>query len=173
MKTYAFGCALAASVLLSAGCGPSGSDNSNLSSTNQTAQNIQGDLSNAWQSTKESSSNAWDHVKSSMQSTGDYTYEHKDAFVAKTKAELDALDVKIQEWSDKAANAADSAKADAQAKLQDLRSQRGVLNQKFEAVKKSTDADWNDVKAGFENSYDSTTNSVRQAWQWLSDKVGS
>jgi ElaB/YqjD/DUF883 family membrane-anchored ribosome-binding protein len=173
MKMNIMAGALVASAFLAMGCNRSRSEDTGAGAATQTAQNIQGDLSNAWEKTKETTTNAWDKAKSSVQSTGDYTYSNKDAFLARTKADLDKLDAKIQEWSDKAVNAADSAKADAQARLQDLRAQRGVLDQKYQAVKNSTDANWDQVKAGFENSYDNMTNSMHQAWQWLNDKLGT
>jgi BMFP domain-containing protein YqiC len=154
------------------GCSQS-SDNTATGTTNQTAQNVGNDLSNAWQKTRETTTNAWDSVKNSVQSTTDYGYDHKDVYVAKARADLDAVDRKIQEWSDKAANAADSTKAAAQAKLQDLRARRATLEDKYQAVKNSSAANWDDVKTGFENAYDGMTNSVKQAWQWLNDKVSS
>jgi hypothetical protein len=106
-----------------------------------------------------------------VQSAADYTYAQKDAFLVKARAGLDDLDRQIQKWSDKAATAAYSAKADAQAKLQDLRAQRAKLDGVFQSVENSTAADWNAVKDGFKDSYDGMTNSVQQAWQWLSNKL--
>ena len=126
---------------------------------------------NAWASVKEGTSNAWADVKESMQPTADYTYDKKDAFVAAAKADLDALDQKIKEFSDKVATASGSVKADAQTKLLELRDKRPVLNQKLDAVKNATEADWNDTKTAFQNSYDDVKNSLKQAWQWLTDKL--
>ncbi len=128
---------------------------------------------NAWSNLKEGTANAWADIKDSMQSTKDYTYDKKDAFVASASADLDTLDQKIKALSDKAATASDSVKADAQIKLQELRDKRAVLNQKLDAVKNATEADWNDVKTAFQNSYDDVKTSLKQAWQWLNDKLSS
>jgi hypothetical protein len=129
--------------------------------------------SNAWSNVKEGTSNAWADIKDSAQTTKDYTYDKKDAFVASASADLDALDQKIKELSDKAATASDSVKADAQTKLQDLRDKRAVLDKKLDDVKNATEADWNDTKIAFQNSYDDVKNSLKQAWQWLHDKLNS
>jgi hypothetical protein len=128
---------------------------------------------NAWANTKEATSNAWVDIQDSFQKTKDYTYDKKDAFVAGASADLDALDQKINELSDKAATASDSVKADAQVKLQELRDKRAVLDQKLDAVKNATEADWNDTKTAFQNSYDDVESSLKQAWQWLNDKLNS
>jgi len=140
--------------------------------TNLAVQSAGINFSNAWQNTKQAGGNAWNGVKSSVQSATDYTYDHKDAFLAAARTNLANLDQQLQEWSDKAVNAVDSAKADAQAKLQDLRAQRAKLDGVFQSVENSTDANWSEVKAGFKDSYDTMTNSVGQAWQWLNAKLG-
>jgi hypothetical protein len=142
----------------------------------ETATNAWSDVkegtSNAWANTKEATTNAWADAKDSWQ-TNDYAYDKKDAFVADAKADLDALDQKIKDWSDKVANSTDSVKADAQAKLQELRDKRSGLDQKLDDIKNASEANWNDTKTTFENAYDDTKNSLKQAWQWLKDKVNS
>ena len=182
------GLALAASM---AGCkrsnpadeNPAPSDANSLSVTQQ-LENAREVATNVWQKTKETTTNAWSNlkegttnawacIKDSMQATKDYTYDKKEAFVASASADLDALDQKIKELSDKAATASDSVKADAQVKLQELRDKRAVLSQKMDAVKNATEAGWNDAKSAFQNSYDDVKSSLKQAWQWLTDKLSS
>jgi hypothetical protein len=161
---------------------PAGSDTNSLSAATNVWQKTKETTSNAWANVKEGTTNAWAHteeatvnawtdIKDSMQTTKDYTYDRKDEFVASASADLDVLDQKIKELSDKVATASDSVKADAQSKLQDLRDKRAALDKKLDAVKNSTEADWNDVKNGFDNSYDDLKNSLKQTWQWISDKV--
>jgi flagellar motility protein MotE (MotC chaperone) len=158
-------------------------DTNSLSVTQQW-QNVKSDLTNTWQDVKQTTTQAlaavktgttqaWASVTESVQPTVDYTYDKKDAFVAKASADLDALDRQIKELSDKVATSSDSVKADAQTKLQDLRDKRAVLDKKLDAAKNATAADWNDVKTDFQNSYDDAKNSLKQAWQWLNDKLGS
>ena len=151
---------------------PAPSDTNSLSVTQQ-LENVKDTTTNAWSNLKEGTTNAWEDIKDSMETTKDYTYDKKDAFVASASADLDALDQKIKELSDKAATASDSVKADAQVKLQELRDKRAVLNQKLDAVKSATEADWNNTKTAFQNSYDDVKNSLKQAWQSLNDKLSS
>ena len=185
-------------VTMATGCKQSNPANDNTAATNslsvtQQLQNVKEAATNAWQNTKDATSNAWSNVKEgttnawantkaattnawadikdSFQSTKDYTYDKKDAFVASAKADLDALDQKLKELSDKTATASDSVKADAQTKLQDLRDKRAALDKKLDGVKNATEADWDDAKNGFNNAYEDLKNSLRQMWQWLSDKV--
>jgi chromosome segregation ATPase len=146
------------------------SDNNSLSVTQQ-LQNAKEMTTNAWAHTKEATTQAWANVTESAQSAADYTYDKKDAFVAVASTNLDALDQKIKELSDKAANASDSVKAGAQAKIQELRDKRAALDKKMDAVKNATEADWNDVKTAFQNSYDDVKNSLKQTWQWFTDNL--
>jgi hypothetical protein len=191
MKNKPLILAALAIVTLMAGCkqsnptdeNPAASDTNSLSATQQ-GQNATGAATNAWQEAKAATTNAWENVKEgttnawadfkdSLQTTRDYTYDKKDAFVAGARADLDALDRKIKELSDKAANTSGSVKVDAQTKLQDLRAKRVVLDNKLDAVKNATEADWDDVKTDFQNSYDDVKKSLKQTWQWLQDKLNS
>jgi hypothetical protein len=162
---------------------PPASDTNGLSVTQQLQnakevatnawQNVKDTTTNAWSNLKEGTTNTWADIKDSLETTKDYTYDKKDAFVAGASVDLDALDQKIKELSDKAVTASDSVKADAQTKLQELHDKRVVLDQKLDAVKNATEADWNDAKTAFQNSYDDVKNSLKQAWQWLNDKLSS
>ena len=175
--------------ILAAGCRqsnlagetPAISDTNSMSATQQ-LQSAKNMATNVWQKTKEATTNAWASVKAgttnawvdireSLQPAADYTYEKKDAFVAGAKADLDALDQKIKELSDKTATADGSVTNEAQTKLQDLRDKRTELGRKFDDMKNATQADWNDLKTGFETAYDDTKTSLKQAWQWLVNKL--
>jgi hypothetical protein len=136
-------------------------------------RNVKDAATNAWENTKEATTNAWVDLKDSLQATKDYTYDQKDSYVASASVDLDMLDRKIKDLSDKVATASDSVKGGAQTKLQELRGKRADLGQKFDSVKNSTEADWNDSKTAFQNSYDDVKNSLKQAWQWLDDSLSS
>jgi hypothetical protein len=162
---------------LAVGCNKSANPDDSSSATNssmsatQELQNIKVDSSNAWEETKEGASNAWASVKLSLQSSANYTYDKKDAFVTDAQADLAVMDQKIKDMSDKVASSSDSVKADAQAKLQDLQTQRAALDKKLDDVKNSSEADWDSTKTAFINAYSDTKTSLKQDWQWLKDKM--
>ncbi len=153
--------------------GSSNAWESTKSVATNTWANVKEGSTNAWAKTKEVTTNAWENLKETLQPAADYSYAKKDAFVADAQADLAALDQEIQTWSDKVAASSDSVKADAQAKLNDLKAQRATLDQKLDAVKASTEAGWEDTKTAFVNSYNDTKSSLKQAWQWLNDKLSS
>jgi chromosome segregation ATPase len=160
--------ALAVAMLVSAGCSNSDRREGYASTdTNSVSANAKEMATNAWQKTKDVTTNAWANVKESLQSAGDYTYDKKEAFVAGASADVDAMDQKIKDLSNQAANTTDSVKASVQAKLQDLNAKRAVLGQKLDDVKNSTEANWNDVKTGFKSSYNDAKDSLKQTWQSL------
>jgi hypothetical protein len=171
---------LAVAMLVMAGCKKTemSDENTATGDTNSVSENAKEMATNAWQKTKEvttnvvasvkeETTNAWANIKESLQSIAGYPYDKKDAFVTSASSDVDAVDQKISELSDKVAKASDSVKASAQAKLQDLNAKRAVLGQKLDDVKNSTEANWNDVKIGFKNSYDDVKDSLKQTWQSL------
>ena len=102
-----------------------------------------------------------------------YAYDKREVYLTNASTDLAALDQKINELAAKAATAGEAVKTNAQPKLQELRNQRAALNQKLEALKKATEANWNDAKSDYLKSYDEVKNSCQQAWQWLAEKLGT
>ena len=143
----------------------------NSLSASQQMQNVKETASDAWQKVKNTTTNVWADVKESMRPAANYTYEKKDDFVAGAKADLNALDQKIKEFSDKAASADDSVKNAAEAKLQDLQGKRMELDKKLDDAKNATQANWDEMKVGFQASYNNMKASIKQAWQWLANKL--
>jgi hypothetical protein len=165
----------AALVTAAVGCKKSSpaDDNTMSGDTNPPtiSQNATAMATNAWEKTKEGTTNAWAEIKESLSSTADYSYDKKQEFLTAATNDLAVLDQRIQDVSDRAANASDSVKADAQAKLQDLRAKRAALDQKMDDVRNSTETNWTDVKTAFRTSYDDVKSSVKTTWQWLKDKM--
>ncbi len=170
---------LAAAMFVAAGCDKTQSSDQYPASggTNTSmSDSVKQAATNAWEKTKEvttnvvaevkeGTTNAWANFKEYLQSATDYTYDKKDAFVSGASADVDALNQKLNELSDKVASGGDSAKADAQAKLQDLKAKSATLDQKLNDLRNSTAENWNDAKAGFQSAYDDMKNSLKQAWQ--------
>jgi D-ribose pyranose/furanose isomerase RbsD len=169
---------LAVAMAVSTGC--TKTDTSETYPANDDTNSMSGQVkeatTNAWQKTKEfttnamsnvreGTTNAWANLKESLQSATDYTYDKKEDFVAGATTDMTAVDQQISQLSDKVANASDSVKASAQAKLQQLNAQRATLGHKLDDVKNATEANWNDVKTGFTSSYDDVKASLKQAWQ--------
>ena len=163
-------------VMLVTGCNKQSDASSDYSSTNDSSSSAKEMATNAWQKTKEVTTNAWEKTKTatvaawtdmkeSVGSTNDYTYDQKDEFVSKANADVSALDQKIQTWSDNAANASDSMKADMQAKLKSLNDQRAALSQKLDDVKNATAENWDSATSAFKSSYESVKDSLKNMWQ--------
>src|SRR5271154_3067666 len=126
--------------------GTAGDTNASSLSVSRQWQTVKSDITNTWQDVKQTTTQvlaavktgttqAWTSVTHSMQSTTDYTYNQKDAFVAKMQGKLDAMDENIRQLSGKVASAGDATQAEAKAKLKDLRGKRAVLDKKLGEVK--------------------------------------
>ena len=102
-------------------------------------------------------------VKEDSRQVADYTYEKKEEFQRSLAAQMQELDVKIDELKAKAARASDAVKAEFARDLEVLDRQKAVLAQKMEAVKSSSASGWNDVKAGANSAMDSVKQTYEKA----------
>ena len=139
--------------------------------SSDTWQNVRQGSTNAWQNVRDGSIVAWQNAKASFSDAMGESYDKKNDFVAKAQSDLDALDQKIQQFTNQAAAVAGNAKTDAQAKVQELRDKRGSLNQKLTDVKNSTADTWDKTKTAFNNAYDDVKSSLTHAWQWVKDQT--
>ena len=110
---------------------------------------------------------AWTGMKVSVQLAMGYAYDQKAEFVAETGTNLAVLDRKIQDLSDKAANATDTAQAGLQTKLQQLRAKRAILDRKLAAVKSAAGPDWEAAKADFKSACADVDTAFADAWHSL------
>jgi hypothetical protein len=150
---------------LAVGCKPSGSDYQNTTNTASANEPTAKYYANAAvTNTAAATTQAWAEMKADFQSAMGYSYDRKDEFVAKTKADLKVLDEKIQDLSDRAATASETTRADLQVKLQELRAKRGGLDQRLNRLKNATEEEWSAAKEGFQNAYDDVKTSVTNAW---------
>ena len=105
------------------------------------------------------------------ESVKDYAYAQKAELVAKMQPKLDAMNQEIAEASEKLKNASAQAKADAEPKLQALRDQAAALRIQLDKVKNASADTWEDVKSGFQSAYDKTKAGLRDAKDWIAEKI--
>jgi predicted small secreted protein len=102
-------------------------------------------------------------MKEDSRQAADYTYEKKEQYQRDLAAQMNELDVKIDELKAKAGRASDSVKAEFARDMEVLDRQKAVLAQKMEAVKASSASGWNDVKAGANSAMDSVKQTYEKA----------
>ena len=96
-----------------------------------------------------------------------YTFAQKDEFVKKMQPELDELNTELAQLSAKIDRASDTVKAEAKPKLDALRAQVAALGVDLDQAKNATASTWDDVKAGAQKALDATTESFKEAGQWI------
>ena len=177
-----FGLALAMILIVTAS---QASETNSTSSISDKWQRAKEGSSNAWDSVKHGTTNAWSSVKSGATQSWEraretfepgkgktnYVYEKKDAFVSKAKTEVDEIDGKMKELSDKTSSATESVKSQMQQKMAALKGKRSDLSAKLDKAKGATQEDWNKAQVEFQKAYDDTKQSVRDAWDWLKTKT--
>jgi len=110
-------------------------------------------------------------TKEAAQDMKDYTYAQKSEFVDRMNSQMAALTRDLDELAARIEKASDSVKAEAQPKLQGLREETARLNKQLDEAKNSTESAWESVKGGFKKAYQTSADGVRQARQWVSDKI--
>ena len=120
---------------------------------------------------KESEKTTKEAVRSHMDYN--YTYDKRDVFNDDANADLNELDQKIKELSDKAATASATVKTNAEPKIQKLRDDRAALGKKLDALKNATEANWNDLKSDYQKSDQEMKTSLKETWQWLTGNTPS
>jgi uncharacterized lipoprotein NlpE involved in copper resistance len=78
----------------------------------------------------------------------------KDEFLASMDRKMKDLDAGIDDLSKKAEGYTGDAKAEADKTLASLREQRATLGTKYDELKQSSEAAWQDTKAGFQTAWD-------------------
>ena len=92
-----------------------------------------------------------------------YTYEKREEYQRALAAQMRELDAKTAQLKVKAAQASDATKVQFNSSMAALDREKAVLNQKMEALKTSTAATWNDVKAGTDSAMLSVQNAYEKA----------
>ena len=141
--------------------------------------------SNAWESVKHGTTNAWSTVKSGATQSWEraretfepakgktnYVYEKKEVFVSKAKTEVDDIDNNVKQLADKTAAAGESVKGEMQQKMAALKGKQTDLSNKLAKAKGATQEEWNRAQVEFQDAYDDTKQSVKDAWDWLKAKT--
>ena len=111
-----------------------------------------------------------------MQALENYTAARKDETMAKVDDAMQALDGRIEELEARTqaewGEASESARAQYQRTLTELRRKRNELSEWYGGVKHGSKDAWQDIKQGFGEAYHSVSESLGEAWRSLksSDK---
>jgi hypothetical protein len=110
-------------------------------------------------------------AKEAAQDMKNYAFAQQAEFVQQMESQLNALNQDLDKLSVKIESSSDAVKAEAKPKLQALRDQASQLNKQLEDARNSTQSTWDTVKVKAEKAYDALANGVREARQWVSDKI--
>jgi hypothetical protein len=80
--------------------------------------------------------------------------QKKEEFLAAMDQKMKDLDAGIDDLSKKAEGYSGDARVAADKALADLREQRAALGKKYDELKQSSEAAWEDTKAGFQTAWD-------------------
>lgn len=110
-------------------------------------------------------------TRDAAQDMKDYTFAHKDAFVAKMQAQMAEIHQDLDQLMARVETSSNAAKAEAKRKLEALRDQAATLSPTLDEAKTATESTWDGVKAASMNGYGDLKEGFNQARQWVSDKI--
>lgn len=101
----------------------------------------------------------------------DQTYGQRAEFTARTKIQLDSLNLELAQLEARIEKASGVAKADSAAKIQELREKTSALSQKLDDIKNATKSNWETVKSGTKKGLIGLQDQFNQARHWISEKI--
>ncbi len=101
----------------------------------------------------------------------DETYGKRAEFTARTKIQLDSLNLELSQLEARIEKASGTAKADSTAKIKALREKTSELGQKLDDIKNATESNWETVKSGTKKGLVELQDQFNQARQWISEKI--
>ncbi|MFA6034168.1 MAG: hypothetical protein WC889_14815 [Myxococcota bacterium] len=105
------------------------------------------------------------------QESQEFAFRHKAEFVEKMKKELAELQKQLDRLSARVDRSTDTAKADAKAKLEEVREKMVLTRNILTQAEHATEETWEDVKAGITKTFGEMKHSYTDTRQWLSDKI--
>ena len=98
--------------------------------------------------------NAQDKIKEAVDATAEAAKARRDEYVKDMNKQLDALNVKYDEWKAKAQKAEGEAKKELDKKLEEAKVKRDVAAKKLSEVKEASIDRWEKVKDGVGSAFD-------------------
>lgn len=100
-----------------------------------------------------------------------FTYAEKEAFVENFEQRLKELNQNIDELSAKVDQSSLAVQEEAKPLLAELRGQVAVLENELAKVKDANESTWESVKRGTNQAYEDLKTSLRNARDWVSEKI--
>ncbi len=99
-----------------------------------------------------------------------FTYQQKDQYERKLQPVLDDIDQRIDELSERAAEATPEARAQIEKDLAQVRRQREILQDKLSKIEASTPEAWNDIRSAVHNAIDDVQQGIDHARAHINNK---
>jgi chromosome segregation ATPase len=106
-------------------------------------------------------------ARETIEATKQYTAQQKEAFQRKAHEELAAVQKQIIALRGKASEASAATRAELQKSISELEKKKDAAKNKLDELRATTDAKWNDVKAGMNSALDDLKNSYQKALSYL------
>jgi ElaB/YqjD/DUF883 family membrane-anchored ribosome-binding protein len=110
-------------------------------------------------------------TEEAAQDMQDYSYAQKAEFSEKMQSQLAGINQDLNTLAAKIEKSTDTARAEAQPKLQLLREKADELGKQLGEARNATESTWDSVKAGSRKAYNELKDGFQQARQWVSEKI--
>jgi CHASE3 domain sensor protein len=104
-------------------------------------------------------------VEEAAQTIGDYTLARRDEALERVETAVDRVDRRMarlrEDWDQRLKRMSATAQARNDRTMSDIKRRRDDLDAKYDALRRSSDAAWNDAKTGFVRSYRELAEAMR------------
>ncbi len=105
-----------------------------------------------------------------VDAAGAYAGEKKDEFAARMKGNLDEMDREIEDLKKESDTKSNEVRQATKKKIRELQTKRDELNQRYDALEKSTGKAWTRMKTGVEKAWGDVRQAYGEAKSELSSK---
>lgn len=105
------------------------------------------------------------------QNIKNYTFSQKEEFVRTERTQLTELNRDLDELAARVEKASAAVKAEAQPRIDALRSQTARLNKQLDDAANTTESSWEKFKVEVQKTHTESKEEFNKARQWLSDKI--
>jgi len=106
-------------------------------------------------------------ARETVEATAQYTMQQKEAFQRKAQEELEAIQKQMVVLQGKADQASTSARTEWQKSIHELEAKKTAARKQLDELKSTTDAKWNEMKAGVHTAIEE----MNQSYQRLRSKL--
>ncbi len=110
-------------------------------------------------------------TREAVDAARDYAFAQREEFATRIRAEVATLREELHQLSGRADQASATVKAESAPRVEAIQNKVAQLSDRLEQLKQTSEPKWEEFKTEIKAAYTDAKESVRQAREWLSEKI--